>query len=166
MRLLPLLLALVCLLPACSHYRVGTGAALKFSTLYVAPVANEATLPQARALIGARLREAFLRDSRVTLVATPEEADAVLTVTLKKYSRDAAVARADDAGLARKFALTLTATCDLRTRDGGNLFSARPVSSQRDAYVDGGQLQSEYETLGKLADSLAVSVTHAVLDTW
>ena len=153
-------------LPACTHYRLGTGGELTFRSLYVAPVASETLLPQARALVGTQLREAFLRDGRMALVNSAEGAEATLHDSLKSYSREASVARADDTGLARKFALTLTAECTLRTRDGKVLFEKRAVQARRDAYTDQGQLQAEYQTLPLLAETLAQNVTHAVLDVW
>lgn len=150
----------------CAHYKVGTGSELAFKSLYVAPVDSEAEAPQARALVWAKLRETLLRDTRVTLVESPQEADATLTVVLKKYGRDATVSKADDTGLARKFSLTLQADCTLALRDGKELFSKKRIVAQKEAYVDSGQLQSEYNTLPYLADSLSQSIAHAALDVW
>jgi hypothetical protein len=158
--------AFVALFQGCAHYRVGTGAELSFRTLYVAPVESEADAPQARSLVWTRLRETLLRDSRITLVGSPQEADATLVVVLKKYGRDATVSKADDTGLARKFSLTLQADCSLTLRDGKQLFANKRVTAQKEAYVDSGQLQSEYNTLPYLADSLALSIKHAALDVW
>lgn len=154
------------LLGACSHYQLGTGGKLAFKTLYIAPVQSETMLPQARALIGAQVREAFLRDGRVTLVSSAEEADAVLSLTLKGFGREASVAKATDAGLARKFNLTLKTACDLTLKDGTALLKQRIVTVQREDYVDRGQLQAEYEMLPVIAEKLSVELTHAVLDTW
>jgi outer membrane lipopolysaccharide assembly protein LptE/RlpB len=162
------ILALVAgfILPGCTHYRLGTGSELAFHSLYIEPVASEALLPQARALVGTELREAFLRDGRVALANSAEAAEATLHVSLKSYDRAATVARTDDTGLARKFALALTAECTLRTRDGKVLFEKRIVQARRDAYADQGQLSAEYQTLPLLAETLAQDVTHAVLDVW
>jgi len=154
------------LLPACTHYRLGAGGELAFHSLYVEPVESEAQLPQARALVGTQLREAFLRDGRVALVNSADAAGATLHVSLKSYERAPTVARTDDTGLARKFALALTAECTLRTRDGKVLFEQRIVQARRDAYADQGQLPAEYQTLPYLAETLAQNVTHAVLDVW
>ena len=154
---------------SCAHYQLGTGSAgkLAFHTLYVAPVENKTSLPQARELVSTQLREAFARDARVTLVNSPEAADAPLTVVLNEYRRDVAAAREDDTGLARKFNLTLGAVCTLRdNRAAKPLFENRPVSVQREAFTDSGQVQSEYQTLPLLADALADKVTHAALDVW
>jgi hypothetical protein len=162
------LLSLACvLLGGCSHYRLGTGGKLTFTTLYVEPVANKTMLPQAQAILSTQLREAFLRDGRVTLVNSPQGADATLKVVLTDYHREVATVREGDTGLARKFVLTLAATCTLRdNRTDKILFADRPVSTHRDAFTDGGQLQSEYQTLPLLAESLTDKVVHAALDVW
>ena len=163
--LTPVLLLAFC--AGCSHYQLGTDAKLAFRTLYVAPVENKTLLPQARELVSAQLREAFARDARVTLANSPESADATLTVVLTDYHREIATVREGDTGLARKFNLTLGAACSLRdNRAGKDLFTRRAVSVQRESFTDSGQLQSEYQALPLLAESLATKVTHAALDVW
>jgi hypothetical protein len=153
--------------PACSHYQLGTHAKLAFSTLYVAPVENRAMLPQAQALVAAEIRDALRKDGRVTLVAAPEAADAVLRVSLVGYDREVAAANPADTGLARKFALNLHASCTLTDRRTGRpYFSNRKLQVTRDAYVDSGQLQAEYQTLPLLAAALADRVAHTVFDVW
>jgi hypothetical protein len=154
-------------LAGCAHYQLGTEGKLAFATLDVAPVANKTLLPQAQAIVSTQMREAFIRDARLTLVNSAAEADATLSVTLRDYHREIAAARADDTGLARKFTLTLATTCTLRdNRSGKVLFADRSVSVHRDAFTDSGQLQSEYQTLPLLAEALAQKIAHAVLDTW
>ena len=165
--LVPLFACALLLFAGCSHYQLGTGAKLAFQTLYIEPVANKTTLPQAREIVSTQLREAFARDGRVSLANSPEAADATLRVVLTDYHRDIATPREGDTGLARKFNLTLGVTCTLRdNRAGKNLFEHRPVSAQREAFTDSGQLQSEYQTLPLLAQTLADRITHAALDVW
>ncbi len=161
------LLAGVLLLAGCSHYRLGTGGTVSFRTLHIEPVANTTLLPQAQALVTARLREAFARDARVQLVNSAAGADAVLTLTINDYRREVAAVREGDTGLARKFNVTLGVVCTLRdARDGKLLLDRRAVSAVREVFTDGGQLQAEYQTLPLLADTLAAKVTHAALDVW
>lgn len=155
------------LLGGCTHYRLGTGGTLSFQRVYVAPVVNETGLPQAVALVSSQVREHLLRDGRVALASSPEDADATLTLTLTDYGREVATVRPDDTGLARKFNLTLTAKATLREqRTGKSLFDDRVVTSRKQAFTDSGQLQAEAQTLPLLADSLAESVRNAVLDVW
>ncbi len=163
---------------SCSHYQLGTGGKLAFTTLYVEPVTTKILLPQAQAIIETQVRDSFLRDSRVTIVNSPEAADATLAIEITDYRREVATQRRDDTGLARKFALTLAVHCTLTDRRAGkSLFSRREITARRDAYNDSGQklpsgvsvsgqLQSEYQALPLLADALAEKVAHAVLDVW
>ena len=161
--LLPVLLGLA----GCAPYQLGTAGQPTFATLSVSPVANSTLLPQAQAVVSTQLREALLRDGRVTLVNSPAAADATLTVVIRDYHREVRAVREDDTGLARKFAVTLGTACTLRdNRSGRDLFTDRPVSVTRDAFTDGGQLQSEYQLLPLLAEALAQKVAHTVLDVW
>ncbi len=162
-----LLVCLTALLAGCGHYRLGTGASLSFRTIYIAPVANDAALPQAAALVTARVREAFLRDGRLTLAPGPETADAVLTLVLDRLEREVATVRPDDTGLARKVDLDLAVTATLRDgRTGAILFENRPLAARRQVFTDSGQIQAEYQTLPLLADTLAAEAVRAVVDVW
>ena len=163
------LLAVALLFGGCSHYQLGTGAAgkLSFRTLYLEPVENRTHLPQSRALVSTQLREAFAHDPRVTLVNSPDSADATLSVAITSFRRDVLTVREGDTGLARKFNLTLSTMCTLKDRRGNKtLFENRSVEVQREAFTDSGQLQSEAQTLPILAEALAVKVVHVALDVW
>lgn len=160
------LLALT-VLSGCANYHLGTGATPAFRTLYIEPVANRTLLPQAQALLSTQIREYFIRDGRVSVVNSAELADATLAVAISDYHREVAAGRADDTGLARKFNVTLGATCTLQDRRSGKaIFTQRPVQAVREVFTDSGQLQAEYQTLPLLADALAAKVLHATLDVW
>ncbi len=164
---LPLLVPLLLTLAGCAHYQLGTSARPGFTTLYVAPVDSRVLLPQARAIVATAVREALLRDGRVTLTASPESAEATLRITLAGYDRTVMASNSADTGLAREFALSLRASCTLTdNRTGRPLFSGREITATRNAYVDSGQLQVEYQALPLLAEKLADQVAHSVLDVW
>jgi hypothetical protein len=177
-RVWSLLLASAFLAQGCVHYKLGAGPAPSFETLYVAPSKNTTTVAQSQALVSTMVRQAFIKDGRVSVVDGPADADATLEVTLVGYTRLNAANREDDVGLARKFTIQLSASCSLRdNRTGEMLFDKRIVSVKREAFTDNGlgsvpfgtsndQLQSEYNTLPILAEALSDRVTHAVLDTW
>lgn len=159
----------------CSHYRLGTGVSADFETLFIPPVTNEANVPQAIALVTTQIRESFLRDGRVQLAASEDQADAVLIISLVDYSRKRLTSQAGDSGLARKFEMTLTADCTLRKVGGDKpYFENRRIVAQRQLFVDGatagapydGQLQAQYQNLPLLAETLADKVKSATLDVW
>ena len=156
----------------CAHYQLGTAGKLSFHSLYIAPVENKARLPQAVAIFSTQLREAFLRDGRVTVVDSPNQADAVLTVSLDTYDRQVTSSRPDDTGLARKFNLELSALCTL-TENGKTLFEKRPVSVDQQIFttanpqqIDSNQSQAEYQAMPQLALKLAEKTVHTALDVW
>jgi len=160
----------------CSHYELGTEGTLGFTTLYVEPVANKVLLPQAQAALSTQLRNALAEDGRVSLVNSPEAADATLQVVITTYHRDVAAVREVDTGLASKFTLTLRVTCTLKNnRSSRPFFENRIIEVQRDVYTDNGQpsssavgdqQQAEYNLMPILAKAVADKVSHAVLDVW
>lgn len=155
------------LLAGCASYQLGTGAKTKFSTLFIAPVASSILLPQAQVLVTTQLREAFIRDGRVTLVDTPEAAEAVLQISLASYDRTVSVARADDTGLARRFDVALQARATLTDNRGKQAyFVQRLLIAKRGVFTDSGLIPAEYQTLPLLAEQLANEALHTVLDVW
>lgn len=172
---------LAAIFSGCAHYQLGTEGKLTFHTLYVEPIKDSANVPQATALFSTQLRDALLRDGRVTLASSPESADVMLHVDLRNYGRRVATVRRDDTGLARSFDIEIEAVCTLHdNRSGQNLFERRPVNATREIFTsdaptevrDGKpifvsrQIQAEYQTLPLLASALADRVAHAVLDVW
>lgn len=162
-----LLLALTALfaLGACAHYEAGHGTAVSFDTLYIAPVQNSSYAPQARTLVSTALRDAFLREGRVRLVSSEDEADAVLRVRLVDYDREVAARQAEDTGRAEAYILTLRATATLRA-GGRTLFEERPFEADAASFLEGGLTRSEYATLPLMARDLAERIEAASLANW
>jgi hypothetical protein len=166
LRLLSSVLCLLCL-AGCAGYQLGTAASPRFATLFVAPVGSDVILPQARAELTTRLREAFIRDGRVRLAESAAEADAVLRVTIASYGRDVVVSRTDDTGLGRRFDVTLQARASLLSnRQPKPWFTDRVLEVRRGAMADSGLVPAEHQLLPLLGESLANEAVRAVLDTW
>lgn len=164
---LSLLFACLGIATGCSHYQLGTGATVKFSSLYVAPIKSDALIPQARTLVATQVREALLRDGRVRLADSAEQADAVLTIVLSSYNRQVVVSKQDDTGLARRFEVTLVAHATLvDNRTKQTYFAQRPLEAKRGIFTDSGLVPAEYEGMTLLAEDLGQAAVHAVLDTW
>jgi hypothetical protein len=167
-------------LTGCANYHLGTQGKLAFQSVFIEPIDDAANVPQATPLISTQLREAFLRDGRVQLVSSPELADATLKVSLQRYNRAVATVLPNDTARARKFDVTLEATCTLRDRRTGALiFENRPVTAYRQVFTGddpaalppgapyiSNQRQAEYQALPLLASTLADRVTHTTLDVW
>lgn len=160
---------------ACSHYRLGTGVERDYQSIFIAPVQTNAAYPQAAAVLTTQIRETFIRDGRVRVVNTPDEADAVLSVKLSSLQRAKLTSLTSDAGLARKMGLTLSATATLQDPAAQKIwFADRPLSVERQLFTDNGspdlqplqQTQAEYALLPLLAEPFAKQLLGSVLDTW
>ncbi len=160
---------------ACSHYRLGTGVERDFQSIFIAPVQTNAAYPQAAAVLTTQIRETFIRDGRVRVVNTPDEADAVLSVKLSGLQRAKLTSLAADSGLARKMGLALSATATLQDAAAKKIwFANRAVSVERQLFTDNGsadlqpiqQTQAEYALLPQLAEPFAKQLLGSVLDTW
>jgi outer membrane lipopolysaccharide assembly protein LptE/RlpB len=166
---------------ACSHYRLGTGVEREFHTLFIAPVDANAVLPQSSALLSTQIREAFIRDGRLRLVNSPDEAEAILTVKLASLRRESLTSLPADAGLTRKYGLALDAVATLREANGEKTwFADRRLRVERQIFTDDGRLplaapaslrpsqqtQAEFAIVPSLGEDLAERLKSAVLDTW
>lgn len=167
---------------ACAHYRLGTGVERDFESIFIAPVDTNAVIPQSAAVLSTQIREAFLRDGRLRVVNTPEEADAVLTIKLDKLRRETLTSLPTDAGLARTFGLVLDASATLRDPKGQKTwFADRALHVERQIFTNDGtsvttkdgtflvpqqQTQAEYAIVPNLGEDLAARAKAAVLDTW
>ena len=176
------LLSFAILGAACSHYRLGTGASRDFDSIFIAAVDTNAVIPQSAGLLTTQIREAFIKDARLRVVNTPDEADAILTISLKNLRRDTLTSLPSDSGLARTFGLVLEASATLRDVKGEKTwFADRALRVERQIFTNDGtsiatpsgpflvpqqQTQAEYTIVPTLGEELAAKAKSAVLDTW
>jgi hypothetical protein len=161
-------------LTGCGHYVLGTGTTTAFRRIYIEPITNQSNLPQSVAAISTELRDAFIRDGRLTVVNSPEDAEVVLSMALGTYGREVATVLPNDTGLARKFNLSLSASITLSTPNSVKVyFKDRPLRAIKQVFTDNpqtgsfdNQLRAEYQSVPLLAQSLSSAAVSAVLDVW
>lgn len=162
-----LALAALLLTSGCAHYKLAEDSTAPFRSIYVEPVANRSYAPQAQALLTRQLVDAFQQDGAVAVAASPEAADAVLSVTLESYDRALDATDPDDTGVARSFELGLTARATLLNQaDGTAYFRDRRYTVKEAAYTHDGLIQAEYQTMPVLTLNLSKSIKDSVLGTW
>ncbi len=171
------LLALLAL-SGCQSYRLGHPAELPFETIFVEPAKNQSFAPQAQALVSAKVRQALLRDSRVTLLSDRDKADAILELTLSDYRRTPASRDPNDTEAALDYDLSLS--CDISLFDQNNgrfILEGRRVEARRRAFVNDvfapaaapdtqGFVQAEYQATPGMAEDLAARIANEVLGAW
>lgn len=166
----------LCLLTGCNSYQLGSpGEQLPFESIYIKPVANRSFAPQAQVIVSAQLREAFIHDGRVKVVANEQDADAVLAVTLTEYDRSGAARSSVDTALADNFDVLLTASVSLLSQPGNEyFFKDRSVEARTNAYLTNPYAESqivayqlsERQAMEQIARQLARDVTDTVLSFW
>lgn len=149
---------------SCAHYQAGDGSSLPFSSIQVNPVTNQSQAPQITQVLNHDLRETFIRSGKV---AVETGANTQLSVTLTHYDRENIATNSQDTGLARKYAITLSATCDLiRTGEETPYFNNRPITVTLDIFLDSGQTRAETNAIPLLSKKLAEAIANEVLQTW
>lgn len=176
--LVAITLASVFSLVGCKSYQLGSPAELPFQSIYVKPVSNGSFAPQAQALLSGQIRDAIIRDGRLALVTSEEEADAVLLVNLTEYNRRTASRSRADTVVARDFDLILTADVSLFNQNKGDYyFEGRQISERSNAYLDNPYrdpastntqdlLQAEYNAMPRITRDLARKIADEVLSPW
>jgi len=173
-----LLLALV--LTSCGRYQMGSPGTLEISSVFVQPVINESFAPQAQALLTGQIRDAFIRDGRVRLTSSPDDADGVLQIVLTDFRRSTRAFDAEDTINALTSDLELEAKITLFKGDSAETFFAgRSVRNSstvyaRNVFADSGSLAAgrqdtlgaEYEEMPRLTRELARRIADEVLNAW
>jgi len=153
------------LFQSCAHYQAGNGNSLPFASIQISPIKNQSLTPQINQVLNHDLREAFIQKSDV--VVTSSGADARLNVTLTRYERENIATNSEDTGLARKYELTLSATCDLLNSSSESpYFTSRTLTVSLDIFLDSGQTRAETNAIPLLSKKMAEAIANEVLQAW
>ena len=164
-----LLVALACaglLLNGCAGYRLGSMLPKDIATVYVPTFINATTEPQlevetTRALIAAVQRDGSLR------VVNQEQADTVLTVTLKGYNLSPVSYRTDQRTAAREYRITLYASFLMTRRVSSAVVAESPrVIGEGVFPVTGDLTTSKIRGLPVAADDLARRIVQQMVEVW
>lgn len=155
---------LLCGLSACG-YSLGVGGKLPFSTIEIAPIVNNADLPQAQAMLARDISEALNRDPQLSTVI--ENGAAELRVVISDYRRSISATSARDSVLASTQRLTLELNCSLLdTRTGKFYFKNRPVSVDTEVYTGTSPGLGEPQSFPVLSREAARKVRDMVVSVW
>jgi hypothetical protein len=162
------------LVSGCGVYNLGAGGKAPFNALALAPVKNDAHIPQAQSLLHAQLADALAQEGNVRLVNDAGDAQAVLTVRLVDYRRTVVATRSDDTALGTSYRLELVADCSLKnTREDKPYFTHRRITARALAYAPTGGAAAqnsfgaaERATVPILTRDLARQIRDAVTGVW
>lgn len=165
------------LLGGCTSYRLGSPTETSYNSLYIEPVQNSSFAPQAQQILSSQIRKSIIRDGRLSLASSPNEADARLEIELMDYQRSSSAYNRDDIDVALSYSLSLVANVSLWD-EGQNayLFKDQTFHASEQSYVgnpfDNSVISAnnfnaaEYNSIPLLTRRLAEKISHYVLSPW
>ena len=152
------------LVPACS-YSLGGRGELPFSSIEIAPIENEADLPQAQATLARNISDALNREPKLRTVVS--NGDAELRIVISDYRRSISATSSDDSVLASTQNLTFELKCSLSdTRSGKIYFRDRTVSVSTEVYTGTAPGLGEPQSFPVLSREAARKIRDLVTSVW
>lgn len=151
-------------LSACS-YSLGIQGKLPFTTVEIAPIVNNADLPQAQATLARDIADTLNRSPKLSTVI--ENGGAELEVVIEDYYRNIAATSSEDSVLASVQRVTLDLNCSLRnTRSGSYFFRNCKVSVSTDVYAGTSPGLSESQSFPVLSREAARKIRDLIVSVW
>lgn len=158
------LAAALSFLSAC-NYTLGPGGKLPFTTIEIAPIVNEADLPQAQAALARDISDILNREPRLSTVI--ENGAAELSVVIAEVRRSVASTSGRDTVLASSQQVTLVLKCSLyNNRTGKYYFRNRQVSVSTEVYAGTSPGLSETQAFPVLSREAARKIRDLVTGVW
>lgn len=164
--ILGLLLAAVSL-TGCVGYRLGSMLPPDIRSVYVPMFVNETTEPLIEDEATRAAIKEFQKDGSLQVAGTPEEADALLKVTLVGYDLSPLTYDITKKTAANEYRLTLTAALVMTRAKGGDVLAESPnVQGESTFVVSGDFTSSKQRGLPVACQDLAHDLIETVVETW
>lgn len=151
-------------LPAC-NYSLGNRGKLPFATIEIAPIVNNADLPQAQAMLARDIADTLNRTPKLSTVI--ENGAAELQVEISGFRRNIAATSSEDSVLASVQSVTLELNCSLlNTRSGKYFFRNRKISASTDVYTGAAAGLGEAQSFPVLSREAARKVRDLIVSVW
>lgn len=156
-----------CLLCGCMHYTTGTGTAIPFSTIYIAPVKNESLAHHVQTVLSAQISQKIATYPSLKLVNSANTADVSLETTITEFDQTAATTMPDDSIRAKSFTISISIKCSLYdNRAGEYLFKDHIISAAIDSRADGDYQWNKTRSIPQLSAKLADKIYDVVCKPW
>ena len=156
---------LALILSGCAGYRVGSTLDKSIKTVSLS-IINKTDEPSIEVAVMKALRAELQMDGRLE-VRSQNEADVVLSVTLKKFDLHALSFQRKQGSLAREYRMTMTASAVLSDAETGKVILENPVVLGESDFPYGADLTStKRSALPDAAGDLARKVVSTVVTAW
>lgn len=167
-----LTLLLIIWFSSCSHYSVIPTDETPFKSVYVHTISNQDFAPNIHTLFQNQIRQTILRDSRLSLAETREEADTQLFVTIKDYKRNVKTRSSVDAGRFNSLNLGIAIFVSLYNNQTNDyLLKNVSLYSNENLFFDPVETslkhrEMEYQILPKVTRDLSENILELILSDW
>ena len=156
---------LALILSGCAGYHVGSTLDKSIKTVSLT-IVNKTDEPSIEVAVMKALRAELQMDGRLE-VRSQNEADVVLSVTLKKFDLHALAFQRKQGSLAREYRMTMTASAVLSDAETGKVILENPVVLGESDFPYGADLTSaKRSALPDAAGDLARKVVSTVVTAW
>jgi hypothetical protein len=154
-------------LSGCVGYQLGSMLPDDVRTVYVPTFINETDEPLIETDTTRAGIEAIQKDGSLRLVRTPEEADAILKVTLREFNLNALGFETERETTANEYRLILYASMVLTRRVGGQVIAENPkVKGESTFVISGDFTTSKQRGIPLAATDLAHNLVEAMVEAW
>ncbi len=155
------------LLAGCAGYRLGSMLPPGVKTVYVPTVANETPEPFIEVDVTRSILQAIQTDGSLNIAREPEEADAVLTVTLRDYVLEPLAYELERRTAANEYRLLLRARVLLTDSKSGKVLVENPLVQGEGTFeIIGDFTTSKASGLPAAAADLGRRVVDSIVEAW
>lgn len=146
-------------------YKLGSRGKMPFSTVEIAPIVNDADLPQAQAQLARDIADILNREPKLRVVI--DRGAAELSIRISDYSRSITAKSARDSVLASTQRLTLELSCTLRDKRSGKIyFRDRKITASTEVYTGTSPGLGEPQSFPVLSREAARKVRDLITSVW
>lgn len=154
-------------LSGCGTYRLGSMLPPSIKTVYVPTAANETSEPFIEVDVTRAIMQEIQTDGSLKIASVPEEADSVLTVTLREYTLEPLTYDRERRTAANEYRLLLRARVLLTDSKTGKVLVENPLVQGESTFeIIGDFTTSKASGLPNAARDLARRVVGAIVEAW
>lgn len=154
------------LLTGCMGYRLGGSQPAGVSTVHLAPVVNKTSEPAIELQVERALRERIQFDGRLQLANAPDQADAIIEVTLSSYRLRAIAFRDDLKTTPDQYQLRISANAALKDTGSGEILSKSETYGETRFFFESDLTTSKRMALPAAAEELAKFMVDDLIERW
>lgn len=160
------MLSVALLLSGCMGYRLGGTRPAGVQSVAMAPVVNATTEPAIELQVTHAMRQRIQFDGRMQLVNEPENADAVIEITLTQYTLTPIAYDSKLRATPNLYRLRITGEAELRETETGTVLSTSKTYGEATFAFNADLTSSKRDALPEAAQEIARFMLDDLIERW